>query len=285
VDYKKIIDSIKKYGSDDRDICLFGIGVPPEQINQHVIIAPWWEPSMLPLLGEAEYISASEHAEIKVWNIKGKPEDGTAEALASDITFIKTGIGAPVLMDVILALGVTPCKSAIFVGAVGALDESMCIGDIVIPEYSLCGDGASRYIASDSLKGGDIFGQAAYPDEKLYAQLLQNARILCEENGVALHIGRTYSTDTIFAEYAHIDEIKDMGCNVIEMETAAAFRAARMAGFSLAAAFSISDNTFTNQTLYKKIPEEETAYRRFARNTLFPQIIRRTLQGLKDTDL
>ncbi len=283
MDYKTIIDSIKKYGSDDRDICLFGIGVAPEQINENVIIAPWWEPSMLPLLGDAEYISASEHAEIKVWNIPGKSGNDTVRDLSSDITFIKTGIGAPVLMDVMLALGVTPCKNAIFVGAVGALDEKMHIGDIVIPEYSLAGDGASRYIASDSLKSGDVFGEASYPDEKLYTQLLQNARSICDENGVALHIGRTYSTDTIFAEYAHIDEIKAMGCNVIEMETSAAFRAAKMAGFSLAALFSVSDNTFTDQTLYKKIPEEETAYRRFARNTLFPQIIRQTFRGSKNT--
>lgn len=281
MDYEKLINAIKKYGSDDRDLCLFGIGVSPEQINENVIIAPWWEPSMLPLLGNAEYISASEHVEIKVWKIDGKSVDGAVSSLSSDITFIKTGIGAPVLMDVLLALGVTPCKNAIFVGAVGALVECMNIGDIVVPEYSLCGDGASRYIASDSLKTGDIFGQASYPDKVLYELLLKNTRSLCKENGVSWHAGRTYSTDTIFGEYVHIGEIKGMGCNVIEMETAAAFRAAKMAGFSLAALFSVSDNTFTDQTLYKKIPEEETAYRRFARNTLFPQIIRRTFQELE----
>lgn len=265
MNYETLIHAIKKYGSDDRDLCLFGLGVAPERISQNVIIAPWWEPSMLPDLGEAEYISASEYAEIRIWNI-------------SDITFIKTGIGAPVLMDAILTLGVTPCKTAIFVGAVGSLDEQISIGDIVIPEYSLSGDGASRYIASDQLCSGDIFGEKSYPDADLFETLKKNTAQICAENNVRCHIGRTYSTDTIFAEYAHIDEIKRMDCNVIEMETAAAFRAARLAGFSLAALFSVSDNTFTDDTLYKKIPEEETAYRRFARNTLFPQIIRQTFR-------
>ena len=69
-----------------------------------------------------------------------------------DITYIKTGIGAPVFMDALLALGVTKCKNIIFVGSVGSLDEDIGIGDIVIPQYSICGDGASRYIASDTLK-------------------------------------------------------------------------------------------------------------------------------------
>lgn len=277
MNYETLINSIKKYGSSDRDLCLFGLGVAPEQINENVIIAPWWEPSMLPALGNAEYISVSEHAEIRIWNISGGPSDvnGTSGG-CPDITFIKTGIGAPVLMDAILTLGVTPCKRALFIGAVGSLDEHIAIGDIVIPEYSLSGDGASRYIASDQLRSGDIFGEKSYPDARLYEVLKKNTAQLCAENGVRYHIGKTYSTDTIFAEYAHIDEIKSFGCNVIEMETAAAFRAARLAGFPLAALFSVSDNTFTDQTLFQRIPEEETAYRRFARNTLFPQIIRRT---------
>lgn len=267
MNYETLINAIKKYGSSDRDLCLFGLGIEPEQINENVIVAPWWEPSMLPALGDAEYISASEHAEIRIWNISGGQ---------SDITFIKTGIGAPVLMDAILTLGVTPCKRAIFIGAVGSLDEDIAIGDIVIPEYSLSGDGASRYIASDQLQSGDIFGEKSYPDAELFEVLKKNTAQICAENNVNYHVGKTYSTDTIFAEYAHIDEIKSMGCNVIEMETAAAFRAARLAGFPLAALFSVSDNTFTDQTLFQRIPEEETAYRRFARNTLFPEIIRRT---------
>lgn len=76
----------------------------------------------------------------KVWNI----HNGNIK-----ITYIKTGIGAPVLMDSLLSLGVTACKRIIFIGSVGSLDENISIGDIVIPEYSVCGDGASRYILSD----------------------------------------------------------------------------------------------------------------------------------------
>ena len=72
------------------------------------------------------------------------------------MTYIKTGIGAPVLMDALLTLGVTACQRIIFIGSVGSLDDNIGIGDIVIPEYSVCGDGASRYISHDSLGDGDI---------------------------------------------------------------------------------------------------------------------------------
>ena len=39
------------------------------------------------------------------------------------------------------------------------------------------------------------------------------------------------------------DEIISLGCNAIEMETASAFRAASLSGFSLGALLSVSENT------------------------------------------
>jgi len=49
-----------------------------------------------------------------------------------------------------------------------------------------------------------------------------------------LKIGRNYSIDTVIAQFAHIDTILNMKCNVIEMETAAAFRAANISNISIA---------------------------------------------------
>ena len=268
MDYKHLIDSIKRFGSTDEDICVHGLGILPEQVHENVIIAPWWEPSVLQGLGEAEYLSESDFSAIKVWDIKN---DG------ADITYIKTGIGAPVLMDALLSLGVTKCRRAIFIGSAGSLDSNIGIGDIVIPEYSICGDGASRYIAADSLNEEDSFGSRLYPDSQLYENLYQNAEHICRCSNVGFHIGKTFSIDTIFAPFAHIDEILEMGCNVIEMETAAAFRAAQIADISLAALFCVSDNTITNKSLISGRTEEEMEYRKFTRKVIFPQIIRDTI--------
>ena len=229
MNYKHLIDAIKKYGSTEEDICLHGTGVRPDQINENVILAPWWEPDILQDLGDTEYLSESPSASIKVWNIKNN---------SLNITYIKTGIGAPVLMDTLLSLGVTKCRRAIFIGSVGSLDPQINIGDIVIPEYSICGDGASRYITADTL-----------------------TRI-----------------DTSFAQFAHIEEITAMGCNIIEMETAAAFRAAKTAAIPLTALFSVSDNTITNKSLISGRTKEEIQHRKFTRNTLIPQILLNTFK-------
>ena len=212
----------------------------------------------------SSFLSASEFASIKVWNIK--TED-------MEFTYIKTGIGAPVLMDVLLALGVTPCDQIIFIGSVGALNNGIGIGDIVVPEFSICGDGASRYISSKDLLCGDVFGEKQYPDQLMFDRLTNATEHICNENNVKWHLGRTFSTDTIFAQFAHIDEIINMSCNVIEMETAAAFRAATMVGIPMVALFSVSDNTLVHKSLISGRTKEEMQYRKHVRSEVFPQII------------
>ena len=271
MDYQQLLNGMKKYKSTEVDICFHCLGVAPEKINKNVIIAPWWEPKSLALLGEAEYLSESQFSAIKVWNIKSKE---------GNITYIKTGIGAPVFMDALLTLGVTKCENVIFVGSVGSLDANIGIGDIVIPQYSICGDGASRYIASDTMTNHDVFGSRVEPDKKMLDIMCRITQDVCAENDVAFHMGRAFSIDSIFAQYVHIDEILKMDCNVIEMETASAFRGAKMAGLSLAAIFSVSDNTVINKSLISGRTEGDMNYRRFVRNNLFPEIILRVFKEM-----
>ena len=176
-------------------------------------------------------------------------------------------------MDVVLGLGVTVCKNIVFIGSVGALSQELRIGDIVIPEYSICGDGASRYIKNSSLANNDVFGEKAYPNTELLDRAKNITNLICKQNDVKWHIGNNFSIDTIFAQFSHIDEIIRMGCNVIEMETAAAFEAAVLASIPMVALFSISDNTVTKQSLISGRTEKDMEYRQFVRRELFPQII------------
>ena len=87
--YQDLISGMERLGSTKRDICMHGIGISPEKVHENVIIAPWWEPSYIPDIGTAEYLSESDFPSVKVWNITSD----TAE-----MTYIKAGIGAPVLM-------------------------------------------------------------------------------------------------------------------------------------------------------------------------------------------
>ncbi len=268
MDFEAVLQGIRRFGSTDADACRSTLGVGPEQIRERVILAPWWEPDVFTGLGDAETAVNAPSYPHKVWQIR----DGGME-----LTYIKTGIGAPLMLDVALALGLTACRRALFVGSVGALDPAMGIGDIVLPEYSVCGDGASRYL-QPALQTGDMFGQKAYPNKDLFDQTVRITDSVCREHQVKWHIGRNFSIDTIFAQFAHIDEILALGCNTIEMETAAAFAAARLAGYSLAAVFSVSDNTLHRKSLLSGRSAEEMQYRKDVRRHLFPQILLETLR-------
>lgn len=265
MDYNDVISGIKHFGATDAEICAHVLGIAPKKIQEDVVITPGWEPEKVPGLGKAEFLSSSGalFASFKVWNIKNND---------IEITYIKTGYGAPVLMDALLSLGVLNCKRIIFISSVGALDSKIGIGDIVIPEYSICGDGASRYIASDKLDK-DVFGEKVYPDTSLLRQLKMETENVCPKNNVKWHMGKTFCTDTIFAQFAHIDSIISTGCNTIDMETASAFRAAKMMKIPLVALFNVSDNTIANKSLISGRTQDEIDYRKFVRGEILPKII------------
>jgi len=269
MDYEKLLLGMKRFGSTEKDVCKHGLGVPVDSIKENVILAPWWEPDVLPGLGKAELLSLANQLGIRVWNIEG---------VDFDMTFIRTGIGAPCLTEGLFPLGVTKCKRIIFIGSAGSLSADINIGDIVIPEFSVCGDGVSRYIADDLKR--DVFGEKAYPDSFMFKKAVAATEGLCKEHNMNFHIGRTFSTDTIFAQFAHMDAITGMGCNTIEMETAAAFRAAEIMKIPLIALFSISDNIVKNKSLVSGRTAEELDYRKLVRSAFLPKII---LAAFKET--
>ncbi|MCK5128919.1 MAG: phosphorylase [Clostridiales bacterium] len=268
--YKDIIDGMKKYGSSEEDICISTLGVSKEKISETVIIAPWWKPSVFKNFEEnASLISKSESSHPQIWEI---------EINNTKISWVRTGIGAPLIMDAILALGLTRCTQIIFVGSVGALSSNINIGDIVVPKYSICGDGASRYILNDSLDEKDVYGIKSYPDTSMNEALVSNSKRICKDKNVHFDTVTAFSIDTIFAQYAHVDEIIASGCDTIEMETAAGFSAAKLAGISMCALFSVSDNTVTKKSLISGRTKQEMDYRRKTRYEIFPEIIINTLK-------
>ncbi|HHT37373.1 MAG: hypothetical protein ACE3NC_08660 [Candidatus Wallacebacter cryptica] len=97
---------------------------------------------------------------------------------------------------------------------------------------------------------------------------------MCSEKGIKWHSGKVFSTDSIFAEFAHLDEILSFDCNFIEMETAAAFRAAKLANIPVVALLSVSDNVMIDKSLLGGRNEEEmNYYRKYVRREIFPQIL------------
>jgi purine-nucleoside phosphorylase len=265
--YEYILNGNKHFGTSEVDICWATFNCEPDTIQENVIIAPVWKPELF--IDCVENIISVVDKIYKLWNLSIQNKE---------ITYIVTGIGAPNVMEAVLALGCTPCKNIIFIGSVGGLDKDLKIGDIIIPEYSICGDGACRYLSNKELSENDCFGEKYYPNKELYQNIISKTGKIAKENNINWHIGKNFSIDTVIAQFAHIDEIIKMGCNCIEMETAALFKASKICNIKAGAVFSISDNTITKKSLLSGRTKEEMEYRRYVRKNILTKIVLECIQ-------
>jgi purine-nucleoside phosphorylase len=260
--YENILNANKRFGTNSIDIVHSVFHCEPEMIQNNVIVAPLWRP---------ELFSSSFSGMIQ--NLDGIFKIWTLSTADLKITYVVTGMGASNVNDIVLSLGCTPCKKIIFIGSVGALDKGIKIGDIIIPEYSICGDGSCRYLTNKKLVENDSFGEKNYPDKELFDKIVSKTKEIVIKNSVNYHIGKNFSTDTIIAQFIHIDEIINMNCNCIEMETAALFKSAEICNIKAGAVFSVSDNTMLKKSLLSGITKEEMDYEKNMRRNILIKIV------------
>ena len=249
----KYIDLLKAhsdFGSNEKDIievCGF------ENILENVVIAPWWEHTLFEKYG---FTSVQESSKLY-----------TLSNGEISFSFIELKeIGAPIIMEYVLSLGVTKCKNLIFIGSAGSLDENIKIGDVVIPSYSICGDGASRYL-NDNFE--DEFGKKEYPTKKLNDEIMK----ILDKSKIIYHNVPNFSVDSIFSEFYHIDKLINYGSKTVEMETANVFKCCELAGINVVAIFGISDNLVARKSLYSGRSEEEKARKDYCKEELIPKLV------------
>ncbi len=267
--YQYLLEGNQKYDSIKPQICRGNFKCEPEQIQEKVIIAPTWQVDIF-----------SSHVN-NIAHISGPTGRGydisELEINGKKVTYISTGVGACNVLDATLALGCTYCKEIVFIGSAGALDKNMKIGDIIIPEYSVCGVGTNKYLTSGSICENNVFGKKYYPNKEFYNEALSIVGEVTKNTDIKIHLGQTYSTDTIFAQYAHLEEIINMGCNSIEMEAATFFDAANVANIKATAIFNISDNTIANKSLYSGRTNEDQNRIQKVRKDVMPIIALKAL--------
>lgn len=250
MEYNDLLNSHLRYGTTKEDI-IERRGY--EKILENVVIAPWWKHDMF------EYLDFKiEKVSDIVFNIY---KDNIS------FSFIEVRLmGAPMVMDFILSLGVTKCKNLVFIGSTGSLDKDIKIGDIVVPKYSICGDGASRYL-NKNLE--DEFLKKEYPSKDITNNLIS----ILEKENINYHYVPNFSVDNIFAQFFHIDKILELGAKTIEMETANLFKCNEVLNINVTALFCVSDNTVLNKSLYSGRTKEENEYRHKVRYEVIPKII------------
>ena len=141
------------------------------------------------------------------------------------------GIGAPyaaMMLETLIAWG---ARRIIFLGWCGAVSRQAKIGDIIVPTSALVDEGTSRnYAVSDN-------GQSK-PASVLVALIEQ----VLEDNRVAFHSGKIWTTDAVYREtQAKVENHQAQGVMAVEMEVSALFSVAQFRQVELGAMLVVSD--------------------------------------------
>lgn len=260
--YEKLLNGHIRFGTNISQVSSHKLKCDISLIKENVVIAPTMT------------VNFWKDFNGKITNLYSKYQSISNVKISDlEFTFITTGIGAPNLVDVVLALGNTKCKNILFIGSVGSLDKNINIGDIVIPNSSICGDGVCRYLTGKNLKNSDTFGIEYFPSKNLFNITKNVAKKICKQENIKFHIAKNFSIDTIFSQFAHIDEIKQLGAQIIEMETASLFRASQICNINSSAIFCVSDNTILNKSLYSGRTKQDKEKKGYSRYVITPKII------------
>jgi len=245
------------------DVVRTYLGCAPDEIHQKVIITPTWGVRILE--GHVESIvTVFEGFSSAVWEVQYAGER---------ISIIRSGMGAPFAGDTVLALSCTPCETLLFAGSAGGLVSAMQIGDLLIAQESVCGDGFCRYLEPE-IAPRDCFHDTITPDADLTRRLTQVATEISSEHSIPLHSGKIFSTSSILAQFFRADDlVQRCDCIGIEMETAATFKAAGLVGIKAGALLQISDVIPLGKSLFAGRTEEEMDELKRIRDAILPKIL------------
>lgn len=128
-------------------------------------------------------------------------------------------------------------QNMIRIGSCGSLTEDIKIGDLVVIENALCGDGVTPYYG----KGADYEPKA---DQKLTDALFEVA----SNCGHKVHRGKTWSTDAILRETReHVGNAVDKGAVAVDMVTSTFLTICEHYNVPAAVIMAVSDNVITGE--------------------------------------
>ena len=168
--------------------------------------------------------------------------------------FITLYIGAPVMIDFCLICYKAHCDNFVFIGSVGALVPEVRVGDIIVPEYAISGNGATLYL-HDKLDSQNIF-EKIYSTKKLNKQIVN----ICHDKNIKVLNIPVISMDSVMSEYLHLNEFRTMGAKAIEMETATFFGCMKKIKKNASALLVVSDNSATGEHLIGRTEEDKKHY-------------------------
>ncbi len=164
----------------------------------------------------------AENREYKVVN---------AEYEGVSLTICSTGIGCPsatIALEEMHAVGV---ETVIRVGTIGALQQDIEIGDMIVATGAAKDEGTTRRYEKDTYP--------AVPDYHVLSALVDFA----ESNDEDVHVGPIASDDAFYAETdEYVSAWEEANILAVEMEAAAVFSVARRKGMQSGAICTVDGN-------------------------------------------
>jgi uridine phosphorylase len=122
------------------------------------------------------------------------------------------------------------------IGSCGALTPDIKIGDLIIVESALRGEGVTPYYVKNDFKTQSDVG------------LTKDLEEVAKDSGLAIHRGRVWSTDAILRETPEYvgNAVKD-GCIAVDMVSSTFLTIAQVYNVKAAAILAVSDNIATGQ--------------------------------------
>ena len=254
--YKKMKDAFNKY-NPTTDMLNVVYGLDSNEKYDAIIVAPSWTPNKI-----------FKHFNPTINIMKQGPYYCGYEVEVQNKRFgyIQTSSCSGNIIDCCMMLGNSISDNIIFIGAVGALSNDLLLGDIVTPTYSIAGDGGSLYLQDKiSVKN---YRKKIFQNEEYKKRLFDVANMI----DIDVKEKITYCTDTIFCEYYHLDEIKSLGSELIEMETASFMRCMELIEKSYNVLLCVSDNSSCENALVGRSGEDTYRYH-VSREINIPKLI------------
>lgn len=127
-------------------------------------------------------------------------------------------------------------KNIIRIGTCGALNENIKIGDLVVVDSVIRGDGVTPYYVDDTYK--------TVPDKQVTDALFSVAK----EMGATVHRGCVWTTDALLRETRDLVESKrKQGAIAVDMVSSAFLTIAQWYKIKAGAILAVSDNVITGE--------------------------------------
>ena len=218
----------------------FAFGCLPDVIPERVVLTPVIPPKRFAAGCEART------------SFKGKLYSGyILDKNGIKFAVITSGIGDRLLADAVLLLGITCVQEILFAGVCGGFGDCT-VGDMIVGESALNGEGFTRYYGEDFLLSDMLEENKDILPDNIYTR-----KLLDFVSGEDVKSGRIFTIGSLLAETdENLEKIQTAGFLGIDMELSAVYQAAKVIEKKITSILVVSDLP-KDKPFWEYLPEED----------------------------